>query len=324
MKKTTYLVLAMALISISLVSAQKMSLCQAFLKFGENCDDFGAWKGTEIAGDYGKFASNLEIDGAEHSYIKEFTGNLTFLADYGKFDSESTAISKVESLKKEFLTGFPVLKFADTRGSFDEAISYVVHQTDDAYRFYRACFKISRYGQNWYVTFEFPQTTKKDVFNRGGVKPFVDYVRIKEPADPYDFSKDVRRLLVEAKTAFANVKGSKLETLAMFDQYAPTFTPYGRTDCYIEDRGLGIVFYEIPITTNVTMEQLQKNASNVVRNIQATFGPEYGFMQSADGMSMSFSPVDRPYFVAGVLYVKKENDMYSMYLSIRAEPRVNK
>lgn len=97
--------------------------------------------------------------------------------------------------------------------------------------------------------------------------------------------------------------------------------PTGREDCYLEDRGIGIIFYEIPILQNVTMETLQSSAGAVVKNIQQTFGPEYGFSQSLDGMSVSFVHADRPYNVAGILYVEKIMDDYNMNLSLKAEPK---
>lgn len=324
MKKTTYLILLLALCGINLVHAEKVNLCQALQKLGEQCDDFSSWKGSEITGEYGKFVSSLEIEGAERTCIKQFLNDLSFFVEYGKFENEAAATAKVESLKNEVLAAYPIVKFAETRSTFNDPISYLVMHSADGFRVYSACFKISKYGQRWDVSFEFPQTKKKDAFSKNETKPYVDYVRIKVPLDSYDFNKDVRRLLVEAKTAFTGVKGEKLETMAMFDQFAPTFIPSGRKNCYIEDRGLGVIFYEIPIMEDVTLEQLQQNAGNVVNNIQRTFGPDYGYSQSADGMSVSFAHVDRPYFVAGVLYVLKSNDSYSMNLSIRAEPKVIK
>lgn len=127
MKKALYLFLAMTLCNITTVSAEKMSFCQAFVKLGEQCDDFSAWKGSEISGSYGKFYSSLEVEGAMTSCIKEPMGDRSFVADFGTFDSESKAVEKVESLKKEMLTCYPFLKFADTKGTFSESISYIVH-----------------------------------------------------------------------------------------------------------------------------------------------------------------------------------------------------
>lgn len=99
----------------------------------------------------------------------------SFTADFGTFDSENKSIEKVESLKKEILACYPFLKFADTKGSFSESLSYFV--------------------------------------------------------------------------------------------------------------------------------------------------PEYGYSQSADGMSVSFVHADRPYNVAGILYVEKIMDGYNMNLSLKAEPK---
>ena len=96
--------------------------------------------------------------------------------------------------------------------------------------------------------------------------------------------------------------------------------PWGE-HCYIEDRGMGIIFYEIPILSNQTLETIQNSIGTVLGNIQKTFGPEYGYAVSPDGMSVSFAHADRPYNVAGILYVEKIMDGYNMNLSIKAEPK---
>lgn len=320
MKKVRYLLLAMTLCSITTVSAERMSLCQTFVKLGEQCDDFSAWKGSEISGSYGSFSSSLEVEGAMTSCIRELIGNRSFEANFGSFDSEDKAVEKVESLKKEMLTCYPFLKFADTKSTFSESLSYVVHHADVSFRFYKACFKIAKYGQSWDVTFEFPQTKKK-TFSTSMVKPYTDYKRIEGVADQNNFSQGVRWLLEDARKGFATVKGEKMDNRAISNEYKVTYMPAGRKDCYIEDRGLGIIYYEIPILQNVTMETLQITAGVVVKNIQQTFGPEYGFSASADGMSVTFVHADRPYNVAGILYIEKIMDGYNMNLSLKAEPK---
>lgn len=319
MKKTCYFVLAMAICSITTVSAEKVNLCQAFQKLSEQCDDFSAWKGAKLEDSYGDFSSTLELEGGERTKINEFLGDVTFKVEYGKFDAESVATAKVAALKKELITCFPVLKFTEARGSFNEALSYIVHSSDQGFRFYKACFKIAKYGQKWHVTFEFPQT-KKEGFGKKDTKPYTDYQRIKEAADQTPLSLDIRRLLVEANTGFASIKGEKLDRISMFDTYDTKFVPTGSKDCYIEDRGMGIVFFEIPIIQNATVETIQNNAANVIKSVQQTLGPDYGFVQSSDGMSVRFAHSEHPYYEAAMLYIEKILDGYYLTLSIKAVP----
>lgn len=320
MKKPRNLLLAMIVCSITTVSAEKMSLCQAFVKLAEQCKDFSAWKGGAIPDRYGNFYSTLEVEGGKQSYMYDIFGDLSFMTDFGTFDTENAALQKVESLKKEILNCYSFFKFADTKGPFGDNLSYFVQPGEDAFRFYTACFKISKYKQTWTVTFQFPQNQKESAI--GAAKnAYTDYKRIKLAIDNYAFSQDVRKLLDQAKTGFASVKGEKLDNIAVFQQYSVTFQPTGKEDCYIEDRGMGLIFYEIPILQDVTMETLQGSVGVVLTNIQRAFGPEYGFIQSPDGMTVSFAHQDHPYYVAATLYIEKIMDGYNMNLSLKAEPK---
>lgn len=320
MKKTTYLFWAILVCSTSNLFAQKMHFCNAFIKLVEQCDDFSVWKDSAISGEFGRFISKLEVEEADKSYMLKPMSDLSFVADFGTFDNKDLAIAKFEAMKSMLTTCFSALKFADTEGIFSERIAYVINTADKGFRFYKACLKVTKLGQQWTVSFEFPQNIK-DTFTHKGSKSYADYYKITETADQSDFSNDVRKLLKEAKTGFSAIKGEKLVNDALFDQYVPTLQPSGKNACYIEDRGFGVIFYELPLLQNVSLKELQDTARSVVKSVQQILGPDFAYSQSENGLSISFVPIDRPYQEAAVLYVSEKGGSYNMTLSIKADKK---
>ena len=314
MKKSNLVIIAVLFSTLPLM-AEKMSLCKAFEKIAEAAKtgftDINSGTNDPNATLIKTYATSVEILGAEKTELVYFNST-DFIARYGKFTSEESAIEKVETLKADFMKCYPFFKFSPlTRDDFKSLTCNFIQHSDNGFRVYKSLFKIEKMGGSYEVTFRFPQYSKKTLFYPEAPIYF-DYTLIDKVAGYDQFSNDLRKVIVEAKTAFENLKGNEIESsFYMFKNYAAKMNVAGYSNCYVEDRTFGVIFYVIPCITGGDFETTKANAQSIISKVKSALGNEYGFMATGSGTNVKF--VNKKFPDKNVLTISIESKKNSLY-----------
>ncbi len=309
--------------SFSLYSfSQKITLCEAFGQLVQSADSgFQSIKGqnNESNTSSSMYSSKIEIAGANKTEIQILSFKAEFAASYGDFKTEDEAIAKVENLKKDFASCFPMVRFSDySIDLFNSRQTNIIEQADRGFRVYRACFKIDKWKDSYSVSFIFPGQSKVSMFT--GKEPvFTDYFTIPVQADNQQYSQDIRKIIAEGKTGFASIMGDKLAvTIGGFECYETSFKIDGVSNCYIEDRTMKIKNYVIPIVTNADVASIQKTAQEFLGKFMAALGPEYGFKMSENQLVVDFVHKNSPNQKAATFLITVNDNKFDLTIYLSA------
>lgn len=326
MKKSNLVIIAVLFSTLPLM-AEKMSLCKAFEKIAESAktgfEDINSGTNDPNAKILKTYATSVEILGAEKTELVYFNST-SYIARYGSFPSEASAIAKVETLKAEFLKCFPFFKFSPlSKDALKTTSCNFIQHSDNGFRVYKAQFRIEKFGSSYDVSFRFPQKTKKTMFDPE-IPIFYDYTLIDKVAGYDQFSNDLRKVILEAKTAFENLKGNEIESsFYMFKNYAAKMNVAGYSNCYVEDRTFGVIYYVIPCITGGDFETTKANAQSIISKVKSALGNEYGFMATGSGMNVKF--VNKYFPDKDVLTISIESKKNSLYdIKILVDANVSK
>lgn len=316
MKKTSFIAVLLALTTC--LYAQKMTICEAFEQLTNQSADFSPMIGDPVDSLEISFFSTIEIDKAEESVFKKFLGAPTFKATYGSFQTENEALMLVEELKKQFCDCWGVFHFADKIDTIMDSHEYhFIQAAEGQFRVYEACFKINNWGDTYDVVFEYPQT--EDNFLTGYTPSYTDYTVLPYTGDESAFAFSLKLILSESFEAFEGIKGDFiLDPNNYFDRYEARYMPSGFENCYIEDRGLGIVFYTIPLCSNVEEAEFQELVQKLANQVFSALESHYGASASQDGSTITFVHKDNPMHRVGMLYTSVEDGLYSLTLILDA------
>ncbi|MDD2559104.1 MAG: hypothetical protein PHE04_00315 [Bacteroidales bacterium] len=316
MKKT--LLLAGLLALTGSLCAQSLSLCEVFEKLGNNSSDFSPLMGPATDTLEINFVSTIEVDKAEKSIFKKFLSAPYFEADYGSFQTEAEALQFVKGLQQEFLSCWGSFRFPE---KYDKTLNIrdfkFVHDVENMFRVYEASLRIDQYGDEFDVSFRFPQSS--DDFFSGTTPAYVDYQVLPEKEDDSPFAFSLKLVMIEAFEGFERIRGDLiLDPNNYFSRYEAKFTPTGYENCYIEDRGLGIIFYTIPLLSNVEEASFAELLNTLVPKVFDALGSDYAVSQSSDGTSVTIVRKDDPVHRTGTLSISGSDGLYSVTLSLDA------
>lgn len=304
-------------LSLSLFAEEK-SLCEVFKDLTNNHADFSPLIGAAADTlDY-RFYSTVEIDQAKESRFKKLFGT-EFVASFGDFNSEAEARQFLSGLQRGFMNCLPGFRFAEKIDTFlDNVDFYFVQSNESMFRAYEAHFEISNYGNSSSLSFVYPQT--EDNFLTGYSPAFTDYQLIRNVSEDLSvFSFSLKLVLLESFEGFERLKGDLiLDPNNYFDRYEAKFMPDGMENCYIEDRGLGIVFYTVPVLTKLEEATFTELLKKYAQEIYDALGTDYGLAASEDGTSITFVHKDNPANRAGMLYMTEEDGLFSLTLILDA------
>jgi hypothetical protein len=322
MKKSATLLVVLAFISIHSFS-QKMTLCEAFGQLVQ-LSDSGF---VPINGDkkpQGSLViinnSKIEISEAVETEIQVLTFNTEFVANYGNFKTEQEALAKVEILKKNFTACFPMIRFSDYSVDILKSLhTNIIEQADKGFRYYKANFKIDKWNDTYTVKFIYPSPTKVHFF--GDKEPtFIDYYTVPTQLDNQQYAQDIRKIIAEGKTGFDAIKGEKLaSTINGFECYESSLKVDGVSNCYIEDRTMGIYNYVIPIAKNVEMATIQKTAEEYLAKFMSALGPDYAFKMSKDQMIFDFVHKNQPKNKIATFLIQMNDTKFDLSIFISAK-----
>lgn len=316
--KKTLIIAGLLAITFSL-AAEKMTLCQAFEKLANNCADFKPLIGTPTDPKAYELPSLVEIDQAKKSIFHKLISPTSFEATYGTFNSEAEAFQFIKTLQQQFKACYPIARFSEIADTILRRRDFkFVLQGDNQFRVFEACFRMSRYGKTWDVKLHFPQTEASTLLSNGK-SAYQDYQHIEMNADDSAFGFGLKLLLGEAMQGFSGIKGDLiLDPSNMFDRFEARFMPTGCEKCYIEDRGLGIVFYEIPICKEVDKQTITEKSQKFFSQLMSALGSEYAYSASPNGMTVTLVRRADPAHRLGTLFITQKKELYSMVLSLDA------
>jgi hypothetical protein len=319
MKKSLFIIVLLTFIGITSM-AQKMSLCQAFGTLTQQSDSgFVRIKGAQKESGVftTTFASKIEISEAIKTEIYVMTTSTEFVVDYGSFATESEAIVKVETLKKNFMYCFPVVRFSDYKiDLFKSRQTNMIQQAEKGFGYYKAHFKINTLNDTYNVSFIYPSSSVRSLFGRNEPN-ITEFITVPMPLDNQQYAQDIRKIIEESKTAFASIKGEKLEvTLNGFDCYTTTFKIDGVSNCYIEDRTMDILNYVIPIVKDADITTIQKTVDVYLGNFMAALGPDYAFNVSKNQQVFDFVHKNRPFQKIATFYIEPNANLFNLTIYI--------
>jgi len=313
--------------SQSTSTPQKLSLAKAFEKLFESSktgfSDLILRETEKSDAAVRQYYSTIEIENAEKTEII-YVSSYDFDVEYGTFNSEEAAKAKVEELKKDFINTYSVFKFTDYYPDIIKSpICNFVQQSDKGIRVYRAHFKIEKWGQTYVVSFHYPAYKKATTgyFKASPEVPcYTDYMFVDQQQGYDQFSTDLRKVLVEAKTAFANIKGGDILSSAYLTlENEAKFNVSGYTNCYIQTQTLSIG-YVIPYLKGGNLETTKTQLQNAISSIQKALGSDYAFNASPDGMRTVYVNKYRPEKnVLTLLVLPNKDNTFDIKIYIDAE-----
>lgn len=264
MKSPKMPLLILFLFVLVTVKAEKIPFCQALVKIIESSDkEFADIKLSELKSEtlVYKYGSSIEIAEATDSYLKKITSTMTYTSEFGKFSSEEAAKIKLNELTTLLTKCFNTIEFVSyVEPLFKSSHVDLKNKGEKGFLYYNAGFRIKKWGSSYELLFEYAAAEYSGYgANKVLVPVYSEFYYIDQPQNSSQFSIDVRKLLADAKTAFVNYKAEEIDSdFSLFTNYKSKFNPSGFSNCYIEDRGMNIINFIIPIATNLTTEQAEK------------------------------------------------------------------
>jgi len=319
--KITTITILMFLASSSLATmhAEQKNICEVFLVLTQNCEDFTPLKGAKLESPSFSYASTIEVDRAEKSYITSFTNSIVYKAHYGTYDSESLALAKVTELQNILQNCFGVLSFHEAPGGVFGDRIFRIKQKDrennNIFQMYKAAFKIAEVGGKYEVTFEYPQTVK-DMFTNKKTNSFTFYEGLTIPATNTEFAKSLQRITKECADDFKYLIGKSISSPDMFNRFQPEIIVSGYDDCYIEDRTNNIIYFVIPFLERVDQPTLNAQAKLIIEKVNAALGSDYAYTVTDDQTEISYVRKDKPAVTVATLLLTNRAGKYSLKLLI--------
>ncbi len=324
--KTTFKLIIIGLLVFNLpVSAEKLTLCAAFEKVVASSEKkFSDLKLSEIPNQsYGKkFYSSIEISEASKTYIDDLTMSIKFKAEFGSFNSKEAAMAKVDELKKNVIACFPTVSFVTyTETLFNTTSIDFVNKSDKGLRYYKVGFRILKYGSTYDLVFECDEAEKSGWGANSELIPvYTDYFYNDKSQDNSQFSVEIRKLLTEAKSAFETIKGSEIPAdFYLFTNYASKYQVSGYPGCFIEDRSMNVIFFVIPLASNLSVDNARDKRDQMFQKLQLALGTEYAYHVSSDYMKVSFIHKSRPNKELLTLLLAYKSDSYNLSILIDAD-----
>jgi len=223
------------------------------------------------------------------------------------------------------LTGcFPTIGFTSFKEDlFKTSYTHIINKAEQGLRYYKAGFVIKKYASTYELFFEC-ESASSDLFG-GNDKPtpiYTDYFYNDKTQDNSQFSLDIRKLLVEAKTAFVNIKGPETTlSQSLFTNYESKFTPSDYKGVYIEERGMKIVNFVIPISTLLTGDKIKTQRDEMFNKIQLALGTDYAYNISDDFLKITFVNKYNPHknVLTLLLEYKYQSESYNLQIYIDAQ-----
>ncbi len=326
MKKFS-VILTILIVSTMNSFSEKISLCKAFEKLFESSkngfSDLKLEATSSSNSAIGEYSSSIEIDKAEKTTIL-YVSSYQFIADYGKFNSEEEAKTKVEELKNEFINCYPVFKFTDYYPDILKSlVCNFVQYSDKGFRIYKAHFEIQQWGKTYTVTFHYP-AYKKATTGYFTASPevtcYTDYYYFDKQKGYDQFSLDIRKVLEDAVNGFKSIKGSEIQTSDYISkEFEAKFNVTGYSNCYIQDRTMSPSCYVIPCLKSADLETTKKVSEDVISKIQTALGSDYGTLTSSDGMRINFANKYNPQNnIITIVLEPKKGDTYNFTILINS------
>lgn len=294
MKSLKFKMLIILFVLFQVAKAEKIPFCQALVKIIESSDkEFANIKQAETKSEtlVTKYGSSVEIAEATDSYIKKITTTMIYTAEFGKFSSEDAAKIKLNEIKTLLSKCFNTIDFV----SYNEPLFKTFHvdlisKGEKGFLYYKSGFRINKYGSSYELVFEYAAAEKKGYGSNATLEPvYSEYINIDKQQNSSQFSLDIRKLMSDAKTAFANYKGEEIDSdFVFFKNYKSKYNPSGFSECYIEDRGMNIINFIISIASNLTLDQSEKLQDEYIEKLQLALGSNYAYNYSNDGYVISF------------------------------------
>jgi hypothetical protein len=321
--RSIYLILLTILSSITTqAQVEQTDLCKAFLKLSEKAENsFDGLIGNSIENKngYKTFDSKVIINEAKSSVFNfGLFEDITFVANFGEFDTEIDAQKKVESLSAFTKSCFSTVDFSiGNEGLFKYKTYFFIHKAEKGMRFYKAKFEIQNFGQKFKVLFKYPASQKASSINLEESPSFIDYTYVENVADNQPFSIDLKKILYEASTGFVNLQGPKIKSeFYLFTRYDAKIDVTGFPNCYIEDKTNNLIFYKIPCYKGLKVDAIQPKVLEVVQKIKNALGKDYAYCGSKDGMKMTFVNKKKPQTNLLNVLLEYQNDAFDILISV--------
>jgi len=240
------------------------------------------------------YITSLEIQEALSSKIVKNSGNYTYSADFGVFQSETDAKNKIEQVYSLIKNCFPGFRMTV---SFEKLLKTgyftLSYHNENGFRLYNARFELHRYATTFEVDFVFKSSEKASFMNSNPNQAYNDYQLVKNEMAYDNFSIAIRNVIKEGKTGFSAIKGEEANFGSLFTTYVTKYSVPDYT-CYIEDRIMGTFYYTVQNFKRGKMAELSQTVEQAKNQIQSALGTGYGVTISSNLKTLTYAHKDQP------------------------------
>ena len=251
--------------------AQTPTLCDIYSSLiKESQNGFLDLRGEVISNVNGhkKIASSNCIPGAVSCYIDSDKYQPAWIAEFGAFETLEKAQVKIKELQDKMVACGSTLKFISCKGPGDLPYYYMKENTDGGFYVYNGQFEITKNNDSKYVpAIRMPYYASP-----------LDFMSLTNEPDSTLFTRELGRMIKEAKSNFDNIEGTKIKVGDDVTYYNTTFCITG-TRCRIEDDLFRTC--RILVLDDVPQEKEEKAIRKTAELVASALGKNY--LVSTDG-----------------------------------------
>ena len=324
MRKSVITLLFTSFFIIITVNAETLPLCQAFLKMEKSSENkFSDLKLDKKPGSslFSYYNTTIQVENADSSYIDDGLFSCKFVSALGKFDSKYSAENQLNASAAIFKKCFTNVDFVNFEGLFNKTYYNIITKSEDGLRYYDAGFRIEKSG-DWYIlSFECKGAESSGFGANATVKKvYTDYFKHDEQKEYGTFTSDIQKIINESASLFENWKGAELESdFFLFKWFESSFSPAGFPGSFIEDRGMDVVRFVIPVEKGIDENSIDTKEDEVFLKMKRVLGPDYLYNFSSDYMVINFVHKDHPDHVVAYVQLEYKSGLYNISIYITGD-----
>lgn len=260
----------------------------------------------------GTHNSLLTVQDAEKTFIRNKTGGVEWVVEYGEFKTLEAANARLDELKQQVVQAYPNAYFIECNKPYAERPEMEL------------CFTLPEKGIRC-CDVKFGITTVKKKFYDlkcvvSGVQDqpcFVNFFPITFEPGTSSFAQDLRFLIKESVTRFDSIQG-ELISENMYKLYKATKVLESAQVCTIRKPLFGSTYYA-KMVSGLAKDQVADEFKKVASKVAESLGSDYYYSLFFDGSGIKF--VSKPSIgfdaVPDVtIEVVTEDNAYSIYIKI--------
>lgn len=302
------------------LSAETLTICQAFEKLLTNVTNFDPLMGEQDPQNIMATLSTFQVEGAESSSFVQRINNVTFEAELGSYPTKQDALNKQNEWIKAMRVCYPAMAFVSRNERFLDVQytrSYPFLKNETTLRVYEASFCSKEESSLYTLSFEFPQAKAASALSKE-MPAFTKYTLLTEEFLESPFGDSLYTLFDYASKNFEPITGNRLlnEVDKKAIRYDVSYKLPGYPYSYVEQNTNNLRSYVIRLCNNVDEATFGAKVKPFIRKMQASLGKSYAYKASANGQTMDFVRTNDPLTKLISFDLSVNNEKYTARLII--------